>query len=76
MQIESVETSAGQRNLVRAVEDRRFHVLAVLEVVIDVLDRDCSVIDQDANRQGEAAQRHDVNGLAERRQTRDRGENR
>jgi len=33
----------------RAIQDRRLHVFAVLEVPVDVLDGDGGVIDQDAD---------------------------
>ena len=51
-------------------------VLALLEVPVDVLDRHRRVVDQDADRERQAAQRHDVERLAERRQQRDRAQDR
>jgi len=38
-----------QGNLARTVENRRFHILAVLEMIIDVLDGDRRVVDQNAD---------------------------
>jgi hypothetical protein len=66
----------GQGDLVGAVEDRGLDVLAVLEVPVDVLDRHRGVVDEDADGEREPAERHDVDGLAERRQAGDRGEDR
>ena len=44
------------------------HILAVFEMPVDVLDRHGGVIDQDADRERQAAERHDVEGLAGRGQ--------
>ena len=65
----------GRRNddLTRAVHDRGFDVFALLQMVVDVLDRHGRVINEDAHRKGEAAQRHDIDGFAGRSQERDRG---
>ena len=57
-----------RHDLVRAVEDRGFYVLALLEVPVDVLDGHGRIIDEDADREREAAERHDVEGLADQRQ--------
>jgi hypothetical protein len=57
-----------------AVEDRLLEGLAVFEVAADVLDGDGGVVDQDADGQGEAAEGHDVDGLAERAQNQQRRE--
>ena len=62
-----------QGDLGRSVHDGLLERLAQLELVRDVLDHHRGVVDQDAHRQSEAAQRHDVDTLAERRQ---RGERR
>ena len=45
-------------------------ILAMLHVAVDVLDRDRRVVDQDADGQRKAAERHDVDGLAEQRKAR------
>ena len=55
MQMHSVETSAGTRDLLRAVEDRGLDLLALLEMPVDVLDRHGGIVDQDAHRQRQAA---------------------
>ena len=49
---------------------------AFLQVALHVLDRDGGVIDQDADRQRQAAQRHDVDRLAQQAQHDDRGQDR
>ena len=60
-----------RHDLVRAAGDRGQNVLAVLlHVAVDVLDRDGRVVDEDADRQREAAERHHVDGLAEQRKAR------
>ncbi len=65
----------GRRHdLPRAVHDGGLDVLALLEVPVDVLDGDRGVVDQDADGQRQAAQGHDVQRLAERRQQRDRAQ--
>ena len=51
-------------NLLRAVEDGRFDFFALFEMIINVLDRHRPVVDQNANGEREAAERHDVDGLA------------
>src|SRR5580658_3661928 len=65
-----------QRDLVRTVEDRLLDLLALLEVHVDVLDGDGGVVHQDADRERQTAESHDVDGLAEPRETDDRGEDR
>ena len=44
--------------------------LPCVELPVDVLDRDRRVVDQDADREREAAERHDVDRLAERARAR------
>ena len=51
-------------NLRRAVENRLLEFLALLEIAIDVLDRHRGIVHQDADRQRQSAQRHDVDRLA------------
>ena len=58
----------GNDDLPRAVHDRALDVLALLEMRVDVLDRDGRVVDQDADGERKAAERHHVDRLAERRQ--------
>jgi hypothetical protein len=59
-----------------AVHDGGLDLLALLEVPVDVLDRHRGVVDQNADRKREPAQRHDVQRLAEGRERGDRSENR
>ena len=63
----------GNDDLPRAVHDRGFDVLALLEVVVDVLDRHRRVVDENADRERKAAERHDVDRFAGCGQERDRG---
>ena len=51
-------------NLLRAVEDGLFDFLALFEMIINVLDGHRPVVDQNADGKSEAAERHDVDGLA------------
>ena len=76
MQMHSSETNAGVTICCGAVHDRGLDLLALLQVPVDVLDRDRRVVDQDADGEREAAERHDVERLAERRQHDDRAEHR
>ncbi|OIQ72479.1 hypothetical protein GALL_458950 [mine drainage metagenome] len=55
-------------DLLRAVQDRRADVLALLQVPVDVLDRHRGFVDENTNRERQAAERHDVEGFAEGRQ--------
>ena len=60
-----------RHDLLRAPGDGGQNVLAVLlHVAVDVLDRDGRVVDQNADRQRQAAERHHVDGLAEQRTAR------
>ena len=55
-----------RHDLLGAAGDGGQNVLAMLlHVAVDVLDRDGRVVDQNADRQRQAAERHDVDGLAE-----------
>jgi hypothetical protein len=54
-----------QHDLLRAVHDGLFDRLAHLQVRVDVLDRHRRVVDEDADREGEPRQRHDVDRLPE-----------
>ena len=65
----------GRRHdLPRAVEDGGFDLLALLQMPVDVFDRHRRVVDQDADRQRQTAQRHDVQRLANQRQHDDSAE--
>jgi hypothetical protein len=52
-----------ERDLLSAFEDGLLDLTAVLEMVVDVLDGHRRIVDEDADRQGKAAQRHDVDGF-------------
>ena len=57
-----------RHDFLRALGDGRQDVLAMLlHVAVDVLDGDGRVVDEDADSQRKAAERHDVDGLAEQR---------
>jgi hypothetical protein len=56
----------GNGDLGGAVEDGLLDLLAGLEIAVDVFDFDGGVVDQDADGEGQAAEGHDVDGLAER----------
>ena len=60
----------GNDDLPRAVHDRAFDVLALLEVIVDVLDRDRRVIDENADRERKTAERHHIDRFAGRGQQR------
>ncbi len=49
-----------------AVENGRLQLLALLQVPVDVLDRHRRVVDQHADGERQAAERHDVDRLAQR----------
>ena len=53
-------------DLLGAVHDGGFDLLALLEMPVDVLDRHRGFVDQDADGERQPAQRHDVERLAER----------
>ena len=76
MQMQSSETKAGVTICSGAVHDGGLDVLALLEVPVDVLDRDRRIVDQDADGKGKAAERHDVERLADRESVDDRAEDR
>jgi hypothetical protein len=54
----------GLHNLVGAIQDRGGDVLAMLQVPVDIFDRHRGIVHQNADRQGQAAQRHDIKCLA------------
>ena len=64
MQMQSVETNAGVAISRRAVEDRADDRLLLRHVAVDVLDLDRRVVDEDADGERHAAERHDVERLA------------
>ena len=58
------------RNLLRAIQNGVLDFLSLSDVAVDVLDLDRGVVDQNADRQRQSAQRHDVDRLAQRAQRR------
>ncbi len=66
----------GRCDLACAVENRDQQRLFHRVVAMDVLDLDRSVVDQHPDRQSQAAQRHDVEGLAGNFEQDDRGQDR
>jgi hypothetical protein len=67
MQMHSSDTKAGCTICARH-PDGVLHTLALFQVPVDVLDGHGGVVHQDAHRQRQAAQRHDVERLARQRQ--------
>ena len=68
MQMESVETKAGAAICCAPSSTARTSGLLHGHVAVRVLDFDRGVVHQDADGQRQAAQRHDVDGLAEQAQ--------
>ncbi len=64
------------RDFAGAVENRLVQIRAHMQVPLDVLDRHRRIVDQNPDRQRKAAQRHDVDGLPERVQRDQRGQDR
>ena len=56
------------RDLLRAVQNGLFQLLALGQVAFDVFDFDRGVVHQDADRQRQPSQGHDVDRLAQRAQ--------
>jgi hypothetical protein len=52
-------------NLLGTIENRVFDFFAKSKVAVDVLDFHGRVIDQDADRQRQPAERHDIDGFAQ-----------
>ena len=76
MQMQSVETSAGTAICAAPSRMASCEVVALFEVALDVFDGDGGVVDEDADGEREAAEGHDVDGLADEAEHDDRGENR
>ncbi len=68
MQMQSVETKAGTAICCAPSRMARNGFLALREVAVDVFDFHGGVVHQDADRQRQPAERHDVDGLTERAQ--------
>ena len=68
----------GCRDLRRTVENDFVHVLLglCLAIAIDVLDLDRGVVHQNADRQSEPPERHDIDRLPDRTERNDRGQDR
>ena len=66
MQMQRVETSAGTAICAAPSRIACADFLALLQVALDVFDFHRGVVHQDAHGQRQAAQRHDVDGLAQR----------
>ena len=78
MQIESVETNAGVAicDALSRTTSSMSLVWFCLPVAIDVLDFNRGVVHQDADRQSEPAERHDVDRLPDRTEHNDGGQDR
>ncbi len=76
MQMQSVETSAGSAICAAPSRMPVCRSLPSIEIAIDIFDGDGGVVHQDADGQRQAAQRHDVDGFAERAQDADGAEDR
>ena len=74
MQMQRVATRAGDGDLLGTFEDGFAELVSLFEVAVGVLDLDGGVVDEDADGEGEAAERHDVDGLAEEAEDDDGGE--
>ena len=72
----SVETNAGTAICCAPSRIACVDRLAHVEVAVDVLDLDRRVVDQDADRQRQPAERHDVDRLPQRAQHDDRAQDR
>ena len=66
MQMARVETKAGTAICCRAIQNRFLDLLALGNIPVDVLDFHRGVVHQDADRERQSAQGHDVDGLAQR----------
>ena len=64
----------GDGDLRRAIEDGFDDGLALAHVAMNVFDFDGGVVDQDADGQRQAAERHDVDGFAQQVHDGERGE--
>ncbi len=66
MQMASVETNAGTAICCGAIQNRFLNFLALGDIAVDVLNFDGGVVHQNADRERQSAQGHDVDGLAQR----------
>ena len=58
----------------RAFQNGVVDLLALLQMRIDIFDRDGGIVDQDTDGQRQTTQRHDVDRFAQGRERDDRGE--
>ena len=73
MQIDKRRNKSGCGDLLGRIENGADERLLLGHVAVRVLDLDRGVVDQDADREGKAAKRHNVDGLAERGEDGHRG---
>ena len=66
MQMASVETNAGTAICCAPSRIAFLNLLAFGDIPVDVLNFDRGVVHQNADRERQPAQRHDVDGLAQR----------
>ena len=66
----------GHGDLCRAFHDRGPQISSLLQKPLDILDRDRRIIHQDTDRQRQAAEGHDVDGLVQCAEYAHRSENR
>ena len=66
----------GDGDLRSTFEDGILEVVTFFEIALNVLDGDGCVVNEDADGEREATERHDVDGLADEAEDDDRGENR
>src|SRR6185369_14275515 len=64
------------RDLLRALENRLLEWLVHLEIAVDVFNGDGCVVNKNADGECQSSKGHDVEGLAERAEDDDRGQNR
>jgi hypothetical protein len=74
--IDRVADERRHGDLLSAVEDRADQRLPLSQVPVDVLDLDGRVVHQDADREREASEGHDVDGLSQGLEGDERGQDR
>ena len=65
MQMHTSVTKAGIDDLLGAIQDSRFQCLALLEMPVDVLERNGAVVDQDSNGKREPPECHHIDRFAQ-----------
>ena len=55
----------GNGDLRGSFQDRVVYLVSIFEIALDVLDGDGGIVDQDTDGEGQTAQGHDVDGLAQ-----------